>query len=294
MQRVIRRRSWNHEYVTWSSRTSDLEVLRLAKEGVVHPRHRSRAEPPPPAPPAAVVHAAGPLIRSDGQGRVLDDGERDSGVGEENRSSLAAAVARAASFNCKNGMRRRRIHSPRRRRRRAGGDRTVRVADHTPREQFPRLLIRSRSTTTPRRGLRHDHKSITPAVAELADAGPHHRPSRCRKSSTAPATPSPVGLARPARRLRRRPSWSTSGDRPPADADTLAELIATHSAEPPPATVLRPPAAGSDGYGRILPHARTARSSASSKRPTPARHSGPSARSTPVSTPSTSRRCARR
>ena len=61
----------------------------------------------------------------------------------------------------------------------------------------------------------------------------------------------------------------TSGDVPLLDADTLADLIATHSAEPAAATVLTTDAARSD---RLRPHParpRTARSSASSSRPTP-------------------------
>jgi bifunctional UDP-N-acetylglucosamine pyrophosphorylase / glucosamine-1-phosphate N-acetyltransferase len=44
----------------------------------------------------------------------------------------------------------------------------------------------------------------------------------------------------------------TSGDVPLLDADTLADLIATHSAEPAAATVLTTTLPGPTGYGRIL------------------------------------------
>ena len=44
----------------------------------------------------------------------------------------------------------------------------------------------------------------------------------------------------------------TSGDAPLLDADTLADLIATHSAEPAAVTVLTTTLADPNGYGRIL------------------------------------------
>ena len=44
----------------------------------------------------------------------------------------------------------------------------------------------------------------------------------------------------------------TSGDTPLLDADTLADLIATHSAEPAAVTVLTTTLADPNGYGRIL------------------------------------------
>ena len=86
----------------------------------------------------------------------------------------------------------------------------------------------------------------------------------------------------------------TSGDVPLLDADTLADLIAAHSAEAAVATVLTTTLPDPTGYGRIL---RTQdrevigdRRAGRRRR----RRSRPSARSTPASTPSTSRRCARR
>ena len=86
----------------------------------------------------------------------------------------------------------------------------------------------------------------------------------------------------------------TSGDVPLLDADTLADLIATHSAEPAAATVLTTALPDPTGYGRIL---RTQDREVIGDRRAGRRHarrSRPSARSTPACTPSTSRRCARR
>ena len=86
----------------------------------------------------------------------------------------------------------------------------------------------------------------------------------------------------------------TSGDVPLLDADTLADLIATHSAEPAAATVLTTTLPDPTGYGRIL---RTQDGEVIGDRRAGRRHarrSGPSARSTPACTPSTSPRCARR
>ena len=86
----------------------------------------------------------------------------------------------------------------------------------------------------------------------------------------------------------------TYGDVPLLDADTLADLIATQHAEPAAATVLTTALPDPTGYGRIL---RTQDSEVIGDRRAGRRHarrSRPSARSTPVSTPSTSRPCARR
>ena len=75
--------------------------------------------------------------------------------------------------------------------------------------------------------------------------------SRCRNSSSAPAMPSAAGWPR-CPTTSPAPSWSTSGDVPLLDADTLADLIATHSAETAAATVLTTTLADPTGYGRIL------------------------------------------
>ena len=86
----------------------------------------------------------------------------------------------------------------------------------------------------------------------------------------------------------------TSGDVPLLDADTLADLIAAHSAETGGRDRADHDAARSD---RIRPHPahpgpRGHRHRRAGRRHP--RHSRRSARSTPVSTPSTSPRCARR
>ena len=75
--------------------------------------------------------------------------------------------------------------------------------------------------------------------------------SRCRSNSSAPATPSACGLSA-------LPDdfagivVVTSGDVPLLDADTLADLIAAHSAESAAATVLTTTLPDPTGYGRIL------------------------------------------
>ena len=107
--------------------------------------------------------------------------------------------------------------------------------------------------------LGHDRDRIAPAVAELADE--LGRPIRHRGAGPAArhrATPCGCGLAA----LPEDYTGIvvvTSGDVPLLDADTLADLIATHSAESAAATVLTTDAAGSD---RLRPHPvvpRTAR-----------------------------------
>ncbi len=86
----------------------------------------------------------------------------------------------------------------------------------------------------------------------------------------------------------------TSGDVPLLDADTLADLIATHSGEAAAATVVTTTLPDPTGYGRILRSPGPRGASASSNRPTPPRRSWPSPRSMPASTRSTSPRCGRR
>ena len=75
--------------------------------------------------------------------------------------------------------------------------------------------------------------------------------SRCRSSSWAPATPSACGLAALPADFAGT-VVVTSGDVPLLDADTLADLIATHSGESAAATVLTTTLPNPTGYGRIL------------------------------------------
>ena len=122
---------------------------------------------------------------------------------------------------------------------------------------------------------------------------PHRSTSRCRNSSSAPGTPSAAGWPR-------LPDdfagivVVTSGDVPLLDADTLAELIATHSAEAAAATVLTTTLPDPTG---LRPHPAHPGPRGHRHRGGGRRHAGRSRRSrrsTPVSTRSTSRRCARR
>ena len=142
--------------------------------------------------------------------------------------------------------------------------------------------------------LGHDRDRIAPAVAELADE--LGRPIDVAVQEEQLGTGHAVAL----RPCRRCPTTSTgivvvtSGDVPLLDADTLADLIATHSAEPAAVTVLTTTLPDPTGYGRIL---RTAGPRGDRDRRAGRRHpvaAGHPARSTPASTPSTSPRCARR
>ena len=110
--------------------------------------------------------------------------------------------------------------------------------------------------------------------------------SRCRSSSSAPATPSAAGSprCRPIRRHRRR----HPGDVPLLDADTLADLIATHSAEPAAVTVLTTTPPDPTGYGRIL-RTQDGEVIAIVEQADATPRNGRSTRSTPASTPSTRR-----
>ena len=119
---------------------------------------------------------------------------------------------------------------------------------------------RTRCTRWPRSAPQHlvvvvlgqDRDQVAPAVAELADelgradrdrgagAAARHRPRRaaaaCRRCPT-----DFTGIV-----------VVTSGDVPLLDADTLADLIAAHSAESAAATVLTTTLPDPTGYGRIL------------------------------------------
>ncbi len=75
--------------------------------------------------------------------------------------------------------------------------------------------------------------------------------SRSRISSSAPDTPSAAGWPR-CPPTSRAPSSSPPATCPLLDADTLADLIATHSAETAAATVLTTTVPDPTGYGRIL------------------------------------------
>ncbi len=138
----------------------------------------------------------------------------------------------------------------------------------------------------------HDRERMAPAVAELA--GELGRTIDIAVQDQQLGTGHAVGCG-----LAALPEdfdgivVVTSGDVPLLDADTLADLIATHSAESAAATVVTTTLPDPTGYGRIL-RTQDREVMASSRRPTPRRRSRPSARSTPASTPSTSRRCARR
>jgi bifunctional UDP-N-acetylglucosamine pyrophosphorylase / glucosamine-1-phosphate N-acetyltransferase len=99
--------------------------------------------------------------------------------------------------------------------------------------------------------LGHDRDRITPAVAELADtlARPIGIAVQEQQMGTGHAvrcglTALPADFAGTV--------VVTSGDVPLLDADTLAELIATHSAETAAATVLTTTLPDPTGYGRIL------------------------------------------
>ena len=85
----------------------------------------------------------------------------------------------------------------------------------------------------------------------------------------------------------------TSGDIPLLDADTLAALIEAHSGEPAAVTVLTTTLPDATGYGRIL-RTQDGEVIAIVEETDATRSSGPSARSTRASTPSTSARCAPR
>jgi bifunctional UDP-N-acetylglucosamine pyrophosphorylase/glucosamine-1-phosphate N-acetyltransferase len=99
--------------------------------------------------------------------------------------------------------------------------------------------------------LGHDRDRITPAVAELADT--LSRPIDVAVQEQQLGTGHAVGCG-----LAALPGdfagtlVVTSGDIPLLDADTLAELIGTHSAETAGATVLTTTLADPTGYGRIL------------------------------------------
>ncbi|OBK80089.1 bifunctional UDP-N-acetylglucosamine diphosphorylase/glucosamine-1-phosphate N-acetyltransferase GlmU [Mycobacterium sp. 1274761.0] len=99
--------------------------------------------------------------------------------------------------------------------------------------------------------LGHDRDRITPAVAELADT--LGRPIDIALQEEQHGTGHAVGCG-----LSVLPDGFTgtvvvtSGDVPLLDADTLAELIATHGAETAAATVLTTTLNDPTGYGRIL------------------------------------------
>lgn len=85
----------------------------------------------------------------------------------------------------------------------------------------------------------------------------------------------------------------TSGDTPLLDADTLAALTEAHRAEPAAVTVLTTTLADATGYGRVL-RTQDAEVIAIVEEADATRSSGPSARSTPGCTRSTSPRSAPR
>jgi bifunctional UDP-N-acetylglucosamine pyrophosphorylase/glucosamine-1-phosphate N-acetyltransferase len=99
--------------------------------------------------------------------------------------------------------------------------------------------------------LGHDRDRITPAVAELADV--LSRPIDVAVQEEQHGTGHAVACG-----LAALPGdfagtvVVTSGDVPLLDADTLAELITSHSAETAAATVLTTTLADPTGYGRIL------------------------------------------
>ena len=99
--------------------------------------------------------------------------------------------------------------------------------------------------------LGHDRDRITPAVAELAET--LSRPIDIAVQEQRLGTGHAVGCG-----LTALPAdfagtvVVVSGDVPLLDADTLADLIATHSSETAAATVLTTTLADPTGYGRIL------------------------------------------
>ncbi len=99
--------------------------------------------------------------------------------------------------------------------------------------------------------LGHDRDRVAPAVAELAEE--LGRPIQVAVQEQQLGTGHAVGCG-----LSALPEdftgivVVTSGDVPLLDADTLADLIATHSAEPAAATVLTTALPDPTGYGRVL------------------------------------------
>lgn len=80
---------------------------------------------------------------------------------------------------------------------------------------------------------------------------------------------------------------------PLLDAETLAELIAIHRGQRAAATIVTTTLPNATGYGRIL-RTQDGEVIAIVEETDATRSSAPSARSTPVSTPSTSANCGRR
>ena len=99
--------------------------------------------------------------------------------------------------------------------------------------------------------LGHDRDRITPAVAELADALGRTVDVAVQEQQL--GTGHAVGCGLAALPVDFAGTvMVTSGDVPLLDADTLAELIATHSAERAGATVLTTTLADPTNYGRVL------------------------------------------